>query len=91
MEDKVKIDDELLDLVDENDNVVGEVLKSEAHKNPRLIHRVIGGILFDDNNRVLLQKRSYLKGSDPGVWITSWAGHVGKGCSPEDAAHRELL
>lgn len=82
--------DELLDLVNEKDEVIGEVWKSEANTNPKLIHREIMVYLFDDQNRLLMQQRSFKKKVYPGVWADTAAGHVGKGEEPETAAHREL-
>lgn len=84
------VTDEVLDLVDEEDRVIGEVLKSEAHRNPSLIHRIVGGLLYDGRRRVLLQKRSSEKFSDPGLWMVSWSGHVSKGATPLETAHKEL-
>ncbi|KKR68202.1 MAG: Isopentenyl-diphosphate Delta-isomerase [Microgenomates group bacterium GW2011_GWA2_40_6] len=82
--------DELLDLVNEKDEVIGEVWKSEAHRNPKLIHREILILIFDKNNRLLMQQRSFNKIKYPGYWTESCAGHVLKGEEPETAAHREL-
>lgn len=82
--------DELLDLVNEKDEIIGEVWKSEANQNPKLIHREVAVIIYDDENKVLFQKRSKLKKVNPGIWAETVAGHVGKGENVIDAAHREL-
>lgn len=82
--------DELLDLVSENDEVIGEVWKSKANSDPKLIHREILIYIFDNKNRLLMQQRSFNKKVYPGVWAESSAGHVDKGEDPEIAAHREL-
>lgn len=82
--------DELLDLVDKDDNVIGTVWKSEAHANPAIIHREVRAIIFDKKGRVLLQQRSYSKKNGPGLWVESAAGHVGVHENPEDAAVREI-
>lgn len=81
--------DEILDLVNENDQVIGEVKKSEANRNPNLIHREIAHAIFDSNKKVLLQRRSLSKSTDPGNWEVC-SGHVSCGESPQDAATREL-
>lgn len=86
----VNKDGEIIDLVNENDEVIGEVLKVKANQDPSLIHREIAIILFDDKNRVLFQKRSMKKVVNPGLWAISAAGHIPKGMSIEDAAHMEL-
>ena len=82
--------DELLDLVDENDEVIGEVWKSKANSNPGLFHREISVYIFDDENKMLMGQRSFCKKVYPGIWAESAAGHIGKGELPEAAAHREL-
>lgn len=82
--------DELLDLVNENDEVIGEVWKSQANSDPKFIHREILVYIFDNKNRLLMQQRSFNKKVYPGVWAESSAGHINKGEDPEIAAHREL-
>ena len=47
--------DELLDLVNEDDDIIGEVWKSTAHKDPKLIHREISVIISYTKNKVLFQ------------------------------------
>jgi len=79
-----------LDLVNENDEVIGEVWKSVANSNPKIFHREILVYIFDDQNRMLIQQRSFKKRVYPGQWAETCAGHIGKGENPEVAAHREL-
>lgn len=83
--------DELLDLVNEKDEIIGEVWKSEANQKPNLIHREVAVIIYDDNGKVLFQKRSRFKKVNPGIWAETVAGHVSKGEKPINSAHRELL
>ena len=82
--------DELLDLVDENDEVIGTILRSEANSNPEVYHREIGVLIADNEDRVLMQQRSRNKKIYPLYWIVSCAGHVTAGMSPEETAHKEL-
>lgn len=82
--------DELLDLVNEKDEVIGEVWKSEAHRDPAKFHREVAIVVFNNKREVLLQQRSFKKSHDPGQWKITAAGHVGKGEKPEDAVKREL-
>ncbi|MCA9392005.1 NUDIX domain-containing protein [candidate division WWE3 bacterium] len=82
--------EELLDWVDENDQVIGEVERSVANSDPKYIHREVGILIHDAKGRVLVQRRSFKKKTDPGVWIMSVAGHVKSGVSPEQTAHEEL-
>lgn len=83
--------EEILDLVNEKDEVVGEVLKSKANSDPTLIHREVIVYIFDAQGKFLVQQRSWNKKVYPGFWAESAAGHVVKGELPEMAAHRELL
>jgi len=88
--DKTNMPEEVLDLVTEKDEIIGEVLKKDANSNPELIHREVGVVLYNDANEVLIQQRSHKKKVHPGVWAVGCAGHVPKGMTPEDAAHMEL-
>jgi len=82
--------DELLDLVDKNDKVIGEVWMSKAHKDPTLIHREVGIAVFNKKGEVLLQQRSMIKKKGPGAWKVTAAGHVARGEKSKDAIAREL-
>lgn len=81
--------DELLDLVDENDKVIGTVWKREAHKDPSKIHREVAIVIINENGQLLLQRRSSNKKHHPGRWAIT-AGHVDSREKPYDAAVREL-
>lgn len=82
--------DELLDLVNDKDEIIGSVWKSEAHTNPKLIHREVAIAIFTKKGEVLLQQRSMKKETGPGEWKTSCAGHTGKGETPDHAIKREV-
>ncbi len=90
MKDKTNTPEEILDLVDESDQVIGEVTKSEANQKPGLLHRESGVLLYTEDGRLLLQQRSLKKQVSPGTWEVSCAGHVTKGLAPLAAAHMEL-
>ncbi|MDF1568022.1 MAG: NUDIX domain-containing protein [Spirochaetaceae bacterium] len=81
---------EILDLIDENDQVVGRASRSEVHGNPALLHRVVHVLVFDFGGRVFLQKRSEDKDVQPGKWDTSVGGHVDAEESRKTAVRREL-
>jgi isopentenyldiphosphate isomerase len=82
--------DELFDLVDSNDKVIGQVRRGDAHGNPSLIHRSVQILIFDDTGRVLLQLRSRGKDLYPGVYCASASGHVACGDDYTTTAEREL-
>ncbi len=84
------MDDELLDLVDKNDKVIGTVWMNEAHNNPKLIHREVGIAVFNNKGGVLLQQRSLNKRNGPGQWKVTAAGHPNAGEAPIEAIKREL-
>lgn len=88
-EEKANKPEEILDLVNEDDQIIGEVIRKNANSNPKLIHREIAVIVVDDKNRILLQKRSEYKTVNPGMWSVT-AGHVLKGEDLFVTAHSEL-
>ena len=81
---------ELFYWVDENDKVLGSVLRSRAHKNKEIIHRSVFLVIVDSKNRVLLQKRSKNKDILPEYWTVSVSGHVSYGDSYKQAVVREM-
>ena len=81
--------DELLDLVDEHDCVIGTVLHGDTERDPALVHREVA-ILIHRGGELLWQLRSAAKRVMPLTWDFACAGHVGAGEIPEGAAHREL-
>lgn len=81
--------DGLIQVVDEQDNPIGEATKDELWKKG-LWHRIVRVVAEDEEGRVLLQKRAPHKQPYPNRWDNSAAGHVDVGESYEQAAHREL-
>lgn len=82
--------EELFDLVDEQDVVIGQVTRGEAHSNPALLHRSVQTLVFDSAGRVLLQLRSARKDLYPHYYCASASGHVIAGDTYEATARREL-
>jgi isopentenyl-diphosphate delta-isomerase type 1 len=82
---------ELFDIVDENDMVIGQRKRREVHGNPSLIHRSIGVAVFNNKGALFLQQRSKTKDTDPLLWTISCSGHVSSGDTYEGAARRELV
>ena len=52
---------EIFDIIDQNDNVIGQASREETHKKG-LLHRVVDIFIFNSQGEILLQKRSEKKG-----------------------------
>jgi geranylgeranyl diphosphate synthase type I len=61
--------------VDENDIVVGPISKADSHYGPGSLHRAFSILLFDMDNRLLLQQRAHDKITFPSVWANSCCSH----------------
>ncbi|MGB9602795.1 MAG: NUDIX hydrolase [Verrucomicrobiia bacterium] len=81
--------EEIYNVVDENDAVIGSAPRSEIHRLG-LKHRAVHILIFNSSGEVFLQKRSMKKDRSPGVWDSSASGHVDRGETYDDAAMREL-
>jgi isopentenyl-diphosphate delta-isomerase len=81
--------DELFDVVDETDRVVGQARRSEVHAR-KLIHRAVHILVHDGAGRLFLQRRSLGKDTFPGCWDSSCSGHVDAGETYLQATWREL-
>ncbi len=80
--------DEIFDVVDERDRVVGRAPRSEIHRRG-LRHRAVHLLVFNQAGEVFLQKRSPAKDTSPGLWDSSVSGHVDVGESYGDCVLRE--
>lgn len=81
--------EELFDVVDKNDCVVGQATRREVHDR-ELLHRAVHVFVFNRSGAVFLQKRSMAKDRSPGLWDASCSGHVDAGETYDEAAKREL-
>lgn len=81
--------EELFDVVDADDRVVGQAPRGVVHANG-LLHRAVHVIVRRANGDVFLQKRSMEKDCHPGCWDSSSSGHLDSGEAYDDAAVREL-
>jgi isopentenyl-diphosphate Delta-isomerase len=81
--------DEIYDVVDRMDKVIGQATRREIHQK-NLLHRSIHILVFNSKSELYLQKRSMDKDENPGLWDTFSAGHVDSGETYDDCAHREL-
>jgi isopentenyl-diphosphate Delta-isomerase len=81
----------LLELVDENGATTGITEKLSAHAAPGKLHRAFSVFLFDDEDRLLMQRRSWGKYHSPGVWSNTCCGHPYPGEQPFVAAARRTV
>lgn len=81
--------DELFDVVDAQDRVIGQLSRREVHRR-KLRHRAVHMLVVNHAGRVFLHQRSMQKDLFPGVWDSSAAGHVGAGEDYDGTALREL-
>lgn len=86
----VSFDDEKLIVVDEDDNVLGFKTKTECHEGEGILHRAFSIFIFNDEDRLLIQKRSGSKQLWPFYWSNSCCSHPRKGETVEEASHRRL-
>ncbi|MDD3119711.1 MAG: NUDIX domain-containing protein [Victivallales bacterium] len=82
--------DELFEIVDEHNRVIGTARRAECHGNPKLLHRTSHVVVFHPDGRILLQKRAATKDIQPGKWDTAVGGHLDVGEDFEAAARREM-
>ncbi len=82
--------EEILDIVDEQGNVIGQAPRTKCHRNPKLIHQVVHCWIFNKRGQILWQHRSIKKDSSPGLWDMSCGGHVSTGEKPLETLLREL-
>lgn len=74
-EEQISLMSEAVIVVDENDVALNPSSKVAAHHQAGLLHRAFSVLLFDSNNRLLLQKRADDKVTFPGVWANSCCSH----------------
>ncbi len=81
--------DELFDVVDAQDRVVGQKPRPEVHRLG-LRHRAVHVFIFNAAGQLFLQKRSQFKDTFPGAWDSSCSGHLQPGEDYDAGAVREL-
>lgn len=82
--------DEIVDIVDENDNVIGSINRLDEIYGKHIL-RSASVFVLNSKDEILLQLRSKTSPKYPLHWDMSGAGHVDSGESYENCAKRELL
>jgi isopentenyl-diphosphate delta-isomerase type 1 len=81
--------EEIFDVVDDRDQVVGTETRSHVHAQ-KLFHRAVHVFLFNLKGELFVQKRAATKDSFPGCYDSSASGHVNSGEEYDRCAMREL-
>jgi isopentenyldiphosphate isomerase len=81
--------EEIFDVVNERDEVIGQLPRSEVHRRG-LQHRAVHVLVFNSRGQVFLQKRSLSKDRQPGLWDSSASGHLDSGEDYDTCAVREV-
>ena len=81
--------DELFDVIDENDNIIGQEMRSIVHQHG-LWHRGVHVLLFTPDDKLIVQQRAKTKSQSPLALDCSVSEHVTAGETYHDAAIRGL-
>ena len=86
---KPTVPEEVFDVVDEADRVIGSAPRSEVHRR-KLRHRAVHVLLFNARAELFVQKRSTVKDTFPGCYDSSASGHLNSGEDYDICATREV-
>jgi isopentenyl-diphosphate delta-isomerase len=81
--------EEIVNIVDEKDNVIGNTPKSKAHVEG-VLHRTVIAEVIDSKGRFTLVKQAPDR-QDAGQYVSPVGGHVSSGETEEEALKREAL
>ncbi len=77
--------DTMLNLIDSNDHIIGQALRSTIHRDG-LLHREVHIWFITPEKQVVFQKRSLNKDTNPGLLTTAVGGHVELGAGYLESA-----
>lgn len=81
--------EEIFDVVDEDDRVIGSAPRSVVHARG-LLHRAVHVFVFNSSGELLVQTRSVRMDMFPRCYTSSASGHVSSGETYEECAPREM-
>ncbi len=73
--DQVDMMSEQVILVDAQDNQLGSMSKVDAHRGDGVLHRAFSILVFDEKDRLLIQRRASHKITFPNVWANTVCSH----------------
>ncbi|HEX6985974.1 MAG TPA: NUDIX domain-containing protein [Planctomycetaceae bacterium] len=85
----MSVPEELFDVTDAADNVVGVLPRSEVHAR-KLLHRAVSIFVLNGRGELLVHQRSATKDEFPLLYTSSASGHVASGETYDETAPREL-
>lgn len=80
----------MLQVVNEIGTTIGQIEKIKAHENGGVLHRAVSVMLYDQDRRLLLQRRSPKKYHFANLWANSCCSHPMNEETPLDAAQRAM-
>ena len=83
-------DKDLVELVDQAGQVIGQAARATVHNGNTPRHRAFSVYLSDAAGRVLMTRRALSKLTWPGVWSNSCCGHPRPGETDVAAIHRRV-
>lgn len=81
---------ELIDVYDSRRRLTGKVVERRSVR-PGEFRLVVHACIFDEEGRMLIQKRTSSKSTYPGLWDVTAGGQVTAGESSNEGASRELF
>ena len=72
---QLKMMEEMCLVVDDNDNAISSASKIDCHRGGGIRHRAFSVLIFDSENRLLMQQRAEEKITFPGIWANSCCSH----------------
>jgi len=70
----IKMNQEYVILVNEQDEVIGQMEKIEAHEKA-VLHRAFSVFILNDKNEIMLQQRAHSKYHSPLLWTNTCCSH----------------
>jgi isopentenyldiphosphate isomerase len=80
---------ELVPVLNDQLQIINVAPRDEVHNGSKILHPVVHLYVFNNEGKLLLQKRGNNKLIQPGKWDASVGGHISYNEKPEEALFRE--